>query len=160
LAGKKTQKTARPKAYRHPVPGRTELLDHFETEGKPLKPDAVLAAFGLKGQKMRSQLVDRLYAMVRAGQLIENRRGEFCLSAKLDLVTGTVVGHKDGFGFVVRDGGGDDVFLSSARTGAASRRAISSKSWSGACARSRGASSASAASGSSSPTTCASHTAC
>ena len=112
MAGKKTQKTARPKAYKHPVPGRTELLDHFETEGKPLKPDAVLAAFGLKGQKMRSQLVDRLYAMVRAGQLIENRRGEFCLSAKLDLVTGTVVGHKDGFGFVVRDGGGDDVFLS------------------------------------------------
>jgi ribonuclease R len=112
LPRKKTPKTPGAEGYRHPVPDRNELLEHFEAAGKPLKADAVLAAFGLKGQKMRSQLVDRLYAMLRAGQLIENRRGEFCLSAKLDLVTGRVVGHKDGFGFVVRDDGGDDVFLS------------------------------------------------
>lgn len=61
---------------------------------------------------MRGLLEDRLYGMVRAGQVIENRRGEFCLTAKLDLVTGTVSGHRDGFGFVVRDDGGDDVYLS------------------------------------------------
>ena len=37
----------------------------------------------------------------------------YCLTAKLDLVTGTVSGHPDGFGFVVRDDGdGDDVYLS------------------------------------------------
>jgi ribonuclease R len=51
--------------------------------------------------------------MVRAGQILENRRGEFCLTAKLDLVTGTVNGHRDGFGFVVRDDGEpDDIYLS------------------------------------------------
>jgi ribonuclease R len=62
---------------------------------------------------MRGLLADRLYAMVRAGQVLENRRGEFCLTAKLDLVTGTVTGHRDGFGFVVRDDGEpDDVYLS------------------------------------------------
>ena len=43
---------------------------------------------------------------------IQNRRGEFCLTAKLDLITGAVSGHRDGFGFVIRDGGGDDVYLS------------------------------------------------
>ena len=49
----------------------------------------------------------------RAGQIIENRRGEYCLTAKLDLVTGIVSGHPDGFGFVRRDDGdGDDVYLS------------------------------------------------
>ena len=46
--------------------------------------------------------------MVRAGQVIENRRGVYCLTAKLDLITGTVSGHKDGFGFVIRDDGADD----------------------------------------------------
>jgi len=67
---------------------------------------------GLKGQRTRGLLVDRLFKMVRAGQIIENRRKEFCLTAKLDLVTGTVSGHRDGFGFVIREDGGDDVYLS------------------------------------------------
>ena len=32
--------------------------------------------------------------------------------AKIDLVTGMVSGHRDGFGFVIRDDGGDDIYLS------------------------------------------------
>ncbi|MCH8278551.1 MAG: ribonuclease R, partial [Proteobacteria bacterium] len=37
----------------------------------------------------------------------------FCLTAKLDLVTGKVTGHRDGFGFVIRDDGDpDDIYLS------------------------------------------------
>jgi ribonuclease R len=71
-----------------------------------------MSDLGLKGQRTRGLLVDRLYKMVRAGQIIENRRGDFCLTAKLDLITGTVSGHRDGFGFVIREDGGDDVYLS------------------------------------------------
>jgi ribonuclease R len=101
------------KPYKHPIPGPNELIDFLQEAGKPLKADAILKAFGLKGQRMRSKLVDRLYAMVRAGKILENRRGEYCLTAKLDLVTGTVSGHRDGFGFVMRDDGEpDDVYLS------------------------------------------------
>lgn len=100
------------KPYKHPIPGRNELLDYLETAGKPQKAEQILKAFGLKGQRMRAVLVDRLYTMVRAGQIIENRSGEYCLSAKLELITGVVSGHRDGFGFVRRDDGGDDVYLS------------------------------------------------
>ncbi|HEY5643060.1 MAG TPA: ribonuclease R [Woeseiaceae bacterium] len=101
------------KNYKHPIPGPNDLLDLLETAGRPQKADAILASLGLKGQRMRSMLVDRLHAMVRSGQLLENRRGEYCLTAKLDLVTGTVTGHRDGFGFVARDDGvKDDIFLS------------------------------------------------
>ena len=53
--------------------------------------------------------------MVSAGQILENRRHEYCLTAKLDLVTGTVSGHRDGFGFVARDDGEDDDIYLSAR---------------------------------------------
>ena len=77
-----------------------------------MKINAIIADFGLKGQRMRSLLEERLYGMVRAGHIIENRRGEFCLMAKLDLVTGTVSGHRDGFGFVIPDDGSADIYLS------------------------------------------------
>jgi ribonuclease R len=101
------------RAYQHPIPDRNAILDYLTERGEPVKVDKILGDFGLKGQRMRSLLVDRLNAMVRAGQVIENRRGVYCLTAKIDLVTGTVSGHRDGFGFVVRDDGEeDDIFLS------------------------------------------------
>jgi ribonuclease R len=41
-----------------------------------------------------------------------NRKAQLCVVAKLDLVTGTVQGHPDGFGFLVPDDGSADLFLS------------------------------------------------
>ena len=110
---RKNTKSRQGKTYKHPIPSPNELIDFLTEAGKPLKVDAILKGFGLRGQAMRSRLVDKLYEMVRSGQILENRRGEYCLTAKLDLVTGTVSGHRDGFGFVVRDDGeADDVYLS------------------------------------------------
>ena len=54
----------------------------------------------------------RLAAMQRDGQLMLNRKGELCVAAKLALVTGTVQGHPDGFGFLVPDDATPDLFLS------------------------------------------------
>ncbi|MGB5352884.1 MAG: ribonuclease R [Woeseia sp.] len=98
--------------YQHPLPDRNALLDYLREVGQPRKPDAVMKDLGLKGQRMRSMLVDRLNKMARAGQIIENRRGEYCLTEKLQLVAGTVIGHADGFGFLRRDDGEGDVYLS------------------------------------------------
>ena len=54
----------------------------------------------------------RLGAMVRDGQLVRNRRDCYALADQFDLVQGRVIGHRDGFGFLVTDGEGDDVYLS------------------------------------------------
>ncbi|MCD6680222.1 MAG: ribonuclease R [Burkholderiaceae bacterium] len=54
----------------------------------------------------------RLLAMERDGQLLPNRKGVLLLASKLDLVAGRVQGHRDGFGFLIPDEGGIDVFLS------------------------------------------------
>ncbi|HUL82531.1 MAG TPA: ribonuclease R, partial [Gammaproteobacteria bacterium] len=51
-------------------------------------------------------------AMVRDGQLLFNRAREYCLVRHLDLVTGKVQAHRDGFGFLTPDEGGDDIYLS------------------------------------------------
>jgi ribonuclease R len=109
--GKKKARSKK-KAYKHPVPSRNELIEFLTNAGKPRKIQAILNGFGLKGQRMLSLLSDRLDAMVRAGQIIENRRHEYCLTAKLDLITGQVSGHRDGFGFVIRDDGDADIYLS------------------------------------------------
>jgi ribonuclease R len=110
----KRKKTAKKVArkYKHPIPNRTELLDFLKEAGRPMRLAALMDAFGLKGQKMQGLLADNLGKMLRAGQIIENRRGEYCLVERLNLVTGTVSGHRDGFGFVRRDEGDDDVYLS------------------------------------------------
>jgi ribonuclease R len=50
--------------------------------------------------------------LVRHGDVLINRKGQLCIARKLDLISGTVQGHPDGFGFLVPDAGGDDLFLS------------------------------------------------
>ena len=108
--GKRRKKSDTP--YRHPVPSRAELLACIEDSARPLDLDDIAGAFDVSGGRARKSLVETLRKMVRAGQILENRRGEFLLLKRLNLVTGTVIGHQDGFGFVRRDEGGDDVYLS------------------------------------------------
>jgi ribonuclease R len=98
--------------YKHPVPGRTALLQYLRDAGRPLKIEALMQGLDLKGQKTHTSLKDTLERMVRAGQIIQNRRAEYCLAEKLELVAGMVSGHRDGFGFVIREDGEDDVYLS------------------------------------------------
>ena len=110
---KPSKKNRSKKPYKHPIPSQNKLIEFLTEAGKPLKLDAISKAFSLKGQRAQAQLVERLRSMVSAGQILENRRREYCLTAKLDLVTGTVSGHRDGFGFVARDDGDeDDIYLS------------------------------------------------
>ncbi len=110
---KRNKSTAgRGKSYQHPIPKRGAILDFLRDAGQPLKAAALMKGFDLEGQRMRTRLMAQLQKMVKAGQIIENRRGEFCLLEKLQLITGTVTGHQDGFGFLVRDDGGEDMYLS------------------------------------------------
>jgi ribonuclease R len=54
----------------------------------------------------------RLNAMEREGQVMRNRKNALCIAEKLHLIPGVVQGHPDGFGFLIPDNGGDDLFLS------------------------------------------------
>jgi len=112
LAKRKKSTSRRGETYKHPIPKRGAILDFLREAGQPLKADALMKAFDLTGQRMRTLLMDQLNKMVRAGQIIENRRGEFLLLEKLELITGVVTGHQDGFGFLRRDDGGEDMYLS------------------------------------------------
>ncbi|HMB73540.1 MAG TPA: ribonuclease R, partial [Gammaproteobacteria bacterium] len=96
--------------YRHPIPSRKEIIEALEHGPQPF--DALLARLGVSGDKPRRGIENRLKAMVRDGQLIRNRAKEYCLTGHLDLVSGVVSAHRDGFGFLLPDGDGEDVYLS------------------------------------------------
>jgi ribonuclease R len=98
--------------YEQPIPSREYILMLLEESGMPMSRQQIARALDLKGEQEREALRRRLRAMERDGQIIRNRRGGYGLVAKMDLVRGRVVGHPDGFGFLVPDEGGDDLFLS------------------------------------------------
>ncbi len=100
------------KKYKNPIPSREFILDHLEQHGAPLKRADLAKRLGLKGEEGLEALRRRLNAMERDGQLVCNRAGALCLVNKKDLIAGRVIGHKDGFGFLQPDDGGDDLFLS------------------------------------------------
>ncbi|HHM05006.1 MAG TPA: ribonuclease R [Gammaproteobacteria bacterium] len=98
--------------YDHPIPSRECILAYLESQPAPAPMAQVAQALQLDDEEQLEALRRRLRAMERDGQLIRNRRGDYGPVSKMDLVRGRIIGHPDGYGFLVPEDGGDDVFLS------------------------------------------------
>ncbi|MEC8103156.1 MAG: ribonuclease R, partial [Pseudomonadota bacterium] len=97
--------------YDNPVASRDALLMVLEDAPSPLTHPEVCAVLGETDEERVEAVRRRLIAMCRDGQLLSNRRNQFMPMKKVDLEQGVVMGHRDGFGFVLRDSG-DDIYLS------------------------------------------------
>jgi ribonuclease R len=93
------------------LPSRDEILESLRTAEAPLTPQELLARLGVP-PRHAGALDKRLAAMERDGQLMPNRKGVLLIASKLDMIAGRVQGHRDGFGFLLPDVGGQDIFLS------------------------------------------------
>jgi ribonuclease R len=98
--------------YKSPIPSREFIMELLSERGKPMNYEKLAAALELTSDDDLEGLRRRLIAMVRDGQLMKNRRYAYALVDKMDLVAGVVQAHKDGFGFLIPDEDGDDLFLS------------------------------------------------
>jgi ribonuclease R len=98
--------------YERPIKSREFILQHLESRKAPLSLEQLAHELELYDEIDIEALRRRLNAMERDGQLVRNRRGRYGLVRKMNLVRGRVIGHPDGFGFLVPDDGSDDVFLS------------------------------------------------
>ncbi len=91
--------------YDNPAPSREYLLARLEEYGKPITHEKMSRMLGLDDEELQEAVRRRLAAMERDGQVLRNRAGAYALIDKLDLIKGKVLGHRDGFGFVLRDDG-------------------------------------------------------
>ncbi|CAM3736714.1 ribonuclease R [Rheinheimera salexigens] len=97
--------------YENPIPSREFILQHIEKRNEPAYFDELVQELGLVDDDAIFALKKRLRAMERDGQLIYTRNRRYGLVDNMDLVKGTVLGHRDGFGFLKLDQGGPDWFL-------------------------------------------------
>jgi ribonuclease R len=98
--------------YDHPIPSREFILQHLEHEGVPQTVNELAKLLNLRGANAVEALRRRLKAMSRDGQILRNRRGGFGLANRMDLVCGRVSAHTKGFGFLIPETGGADLYLS------------------------------------------------
>ncbi len=98
--------------YGRPAPSRRFILQELTAAGAPQTLEEMVERMGLTDEEDIEGLRRRLGAMVRDGEMAENRRGGFGLIERMDMVRGRVIGHADGFGFLVPEDGSPDLFLS------------------------------------------------
>ncbi|MCS3902398.1 ribonuclease R [Methylohalomonas lacus] len=88
------------------------VLDYLREAGKPRAIDRLAADLELDSDKQRQQLEQTLGELVAQGIILRNRRDQVGLADKMDLIRGRIIGHPDGFGFLVPDQGGEDLYMS------------------------------------------------
>ena len=98
--------------YDNPVPSREFILQTIRDFDAPMSYAELLEAFHIHDDERIEGVRRRLRAMENDGQLIFTKGKRYALPEKMDLIKGTVVGHRDGYGFLQVEGG-DDRFIPS-----------------------------------------------
>lgn len=98
--------------YEVPVPSRELIMQVLEEFGRPMSRNQLMSKLEVEEDNKQEALGFRLRAMLRDGQLMQDRRGRYCLLERINLLRGTIQGHPDGFGFFIPDDDVDDIMLS------------------------------------------------
>lgn len=100
------------KKYENPVPSREFILETLVALASPSTYEEVCAALHVDDEDRTEGVRRRLIAMARDAQIDSNRSRQtyFPLDPK-KIATGILQGHKDGYGFLIREEG-DDVYIS------------------------------------------------
>jgi ribonuclease R len=98
--------------YENPITSREHILELLQSRSEPLTHPELADCLSISDPESYEALRRRLIAMTRDGQLICNRRQQYLPAASVALQKGVVIGHRDGFGFVKLEKGGDDLYLS------------------------------------------------
>jgi ribonuclease R len=98
--------------YAVPIPSRELIMQVLEDFGRPMSRNQLISKLEVEEESKQEALGFRLRAMLRDGQVMQDRRGRYCLLERINLQRGTIQGHPDGFGFFIPDEDGPDMVLS------------------------------------------------
>lgn len=98
--------------YENPIPSREYIIEYLRSQKSPITRDSIAVALQIHDEEQLEALRRRLRAMERDGELVFTRGQSYGLPEKMDLISGTVLGHREGYGFFKPDEGGDDLFIS------------------------------------------------
>ena len=107
------------KKYEKPVASRELLLSIIEKSSPPPSFNTLVKTLKYQEEYQLIGLKRRLRAMENSGQLIFNKFKQYAIPEKNSLLTGKVLGHRDGFGFFspddasITDKRGKDFYISS-----------------------------------------------
>jgi len=101
-----------PRKYAFEIASREKLIETLIDAGKPLNHEQLAAVLQMYERDDKFEALGRrLGAMVRDGQIVRNRRGGFLPVDEDNLIRGRVSAHPDGFGFLINETGGEDIYL-------------------------------------------------
>ncbi len=112
---KKEEQTLSPTKGSHAPKGsagtlRDRVLTELTQARSPLTPDELAQRLALASDD-RAAFDAQVVELERAGSVVRNRAGLLLVAARANLVSGQVQGHRDGFGFLIRDDGAPDLAL-------------------------------------------------
>ncbi|MBS3745568.1 MAG: ribonuclease R, partial [Wenzhouxiangellaceae bacterium] len=87
------------------------ILARLEEAGHPITRRQLSDDFGLDHAESDRLIKPLLQELIRQGKVVRNRRAAYGLARNMDLIKGRISAHADGFGFVIPDEDGDDLFL-------------------------------------------------
>lgn len=83
----------------------------IEEAGRPATLKDIRGRFGITKENRR-KLVRLLDEMIQNGEIVRIKGGRYGVPSRMNLVTGRLQVHADGFGFVIPDEGDEDVYIS------------------------------------------------
>ncbi len=99
------------KNYDNPIPSREFILDLIQQQAEPINRFQIEKLLKLDDPERKEGLRRRLRAMERDGQVLFNKQRNYELISEMEILEGIVSAHPDGFGFVLAEDGGGDLFL-------------------------------------------------
>ncbi len=90
---------------------KKHILALFKQQEGAIHFDALMREFG--GRHVKLELKNMLEDMAEDGELVRLKGNSYSLPGKMKTTRGRISVHRDGYGFVTPEGGGEDIFIPS-----------------------------------------------
>ncbi len=101
--------------YANPIPDRAAILELLKKQSQALSQKSIAQQLELTSDEQLEALRRRLIAMSRDGQVHSDRNQHYWPVLENEYLKGTVIGHREGFGFLRCEGHSKDFVLHSSQ---------------------------------------------